>query len=190
MTKRVGKKHPESYYKIEWVDDLAWAWVKKLLLDPEAISKGLAANKQEQETNAEPIVRQASIIESQLNENRESLKRLLDLYLSGEFHKDMLLAKKSKLEKTIVELERERNNLLDSLEKQTLTEEQEKSLIDFTRKISKGMNKADENFQTRRKIIDALGVKASLECQDGQKTMRIKCILGENFYVLSPMLRV
>ena len=190
MTKRIGKRHPETYYKIEWVDGLAWAWVKKLLLDPEAISRGLTAYKQEQEASAEPITRQVSIIENELSENRESLRRLLDLYLSGEFHKDVLITKKSKLEKTIAELEKERTALLGSLEKQTLTNEQEKSLLDFTQEIGKGMEKADESFQTRRKIIDMLGVKASLENQDGQKTMRIKCILGENFYVLSPMLRV
>jgi hypothetical protein len=72
---------------------------------------------------------------------------------------------------TIKELEKERVALLDSLEKRTLTKEQEKNLLDFTRKIKKGLSEAEENFQTRRKIIDTLGVNASLDCKNGQKTM-------------------
>jgi hypothetical protein len=127
-----------------------------------------------------------STIEGLLIEKRESLKRLLDLYLSGEFHKEMLMEKKADLEKTIAELEKERAELMASLEAQTITEEQEQTLKEFTRKIGKGLKAADASFRIRRGIIEALGVEATLAFEDGQKTMRIKCILGENYYVLSP----
>ena len=99
------------------------------------------------------------------------------------------MEKKADLEKTIAELEKERAALVASLAAQNITEEQEHTLIDFTRKIGKGLKSADANFQTRRGIIEALGVEASLAYEDGQKTMRVKCILGENYYVLSPAIR-
>ena len=188
-SQRVGRTHRDFSYPSKMTDEIAWGWVRQLLLDPQAIGEGLAAYKREQEISAGPVTLHISTIEGLLIEKRESLKRLLDLYLSGEFHKEMLIEKKADLEKTIAELEKERASLLATLKAQNITEEQEHTLIDFTRKIGKGLKAADANFQTRRGIVEALGVEATLAFEDGQKTMRIKCILGENYYVLSPAIR-
>lgn len=185
-SQKVGRIHRDFSYQSNWVDEIAWGWVRQLLLDPGAIGEGLAAYKREQEINAGPITLHISTIEGLLIEKRESLKRLLDLYLSGEFHKEMLIEKKTDLEKTITELEKERVGLVASLESQNITAEQEHTLIDFTSKIGKGLEAADADYQTRRGIIEALGVEASLAVEDGQKTMRVKCILGQEYYVLSP----
>ena len=62
------------------------------------------------------LIMQRSPIEGLLIEKRESLKRLLDLYLSGEFHKEMLIEKKTDLERIIAELEKERAGLIASME--------------------------------------------------------------------------
>ena len=186
---KVGKIHRDFSYPSKMVDEIVWVWVRQLLLDPQAIGEGLAAYKREQEISAGPVTMHISTIEGLLIEKRESLQRLLDLYLSGEFHKEMLIEKKADLEKTIAELEKERAALAASLAAQTITEEQEHTLIDFTRKVGKGLKSADANFQTRRGIIEALGVEATLAYEDGQKTMRVKCILGEKYYVLSPAIR-
>jgi hypothetical protein len=188
-SQRVGRTHRDFSYQANWVDEIAWGWVRQLLLDPQAIGEGLAAYKREQEISAGPVTLHISTIEGLLIEKRESLQRLLDLYLSGEFHKEMLIEKKADLEKTIAELEKERAALLANLKAQNITDEQEQTLIDFTRKIGKGLETADANFQTRRGIIEALGVEAALAFEDRQKTMRVKCILGENYYVLSPAIR-
>jgi len=185
-SQRVGRIHRDFSYPSKWVDEIAWNWVRQLLLDPQAIGEGLAAYKREQEINAGPITLHISTIEGLLIEKRESLKRLLDLYLSGEFHKEMLIEKKADLERTIAELEKERAGLVASLEAQNITAEQEQTLIDFTQKIGMGLEAADANFTTRRGIIEALGVEATLAYEEGQKTMRIKCILGDEYYVLSP----
>lgn len=186
---RVGRIHRDFSYQSNWVDEIAWGWVRQLLLDPKAIGVGLAAYKQEQEKSAEPVSLNISTIEGLLIENRESLQRLLDLYLSGEFHKEILIEKKAELEKTIAELEKERASLVASLEAQNITPEQEHTLIDFTSKVGKGLEAADTNFQTRRGIIEALGVEASLAVESGQKNMRVKCILGAGYYVISPAIR-
>jgi len=188
-SQRVGAKHGDYSYPSKLVDDIAWGWVRQLLLDPQAIGEGLAAYKREQEINTGPITMHISTIEGLLIDKRESLKRLLDLYLSGEFHKEMLIDKKADLEKTIAELEKERASLLANLKAQNISEEQEHTLIEFTNKIGKGLKAADANFKTRREVIEALGVEASLYHEDGQKTIRIKCILAEGYYVLSPAIR-
>jgi hypothetical protein len=97
----------------------------------------------------------------------------------------MLIEKKSDLEKTIAELEKERAALQQSLKAQNITGEQEQTLYDFTQKIGEDIELADTNFQTRRGVIEALGVEATLAFEDEQKIMTLMCILGENYYVLS-----
>jgi len=181
-----GKQHGSLTYRAKAVDEIAWAWVRQLLLNPEAIRDGLAAYRRQQEETAGPISMHVSAINGLLIEKRAALQRLLDLYLSGEFHKDMLIDKKAELEKTIAELERERAALIASMRAQSITSEQEDTLVDFARKISAGLDCADSNFQTRRGIIEALGVEAILNQEEGTKTLRIKCILGNEYYVLSP----
>jgi hypothetical protein len=186
---RVATPHPNHIYPSGAVDQIAWAWVKQLLLNPDAIVEGLAAYKREQESNAEPIAAHISTIEGLLIEKRAALQRLLDLYISGEFHRDMLIDKKADLEKTIAELEKEHAALVAGLRAQSISEEQERTLIDFARQISEGLETAETNFKTRRGVIEALGVEARLARQDGIKTIRVRCILGEGYYVLSPMIQ-
>jgi hypothetical protein len=53
------------------------------------------------------------------------MQRLLDLYLSGEFEKDILIDRKITLERTIAELEKERSRIKKSLIEQEITPEQE-----------------------------------------------------------------
>jgi hypothetical protein len=86
-------------------------------------------------------------------------------------------------------LDRERASLLARLEAQDLSEEQEQTLIDFARRVSHGLEKADANSEIRRGVIEALGVGATLACEDSRKTIRVKCILGKEYYVLSPSIR-
>ncbi len=107
--------------------------------------------------------------------------------ISGEFHKDMLIDKKSELEKAIGELEHERSTLLASLRAQSLSEQQEQSLLDFARKISLGLDCADSNFQTRRAIIETLAVEVTLYVEEGVKKVQFKCNLGAGFSALSPI---
>ena len=161
-----------------------------MLLDPEAIREGFAAYKRQQEELAGPISMHVIAINGLLIEKRASLQRLLDLYISGEFHKDILIDKKSELEKTIGELERDRSTLLASMRAQAVSGEQEEMLIDFAGRVATGLENADTDFNTRRQIIEALGVEAVLSREDEAKTLRIKCILGEEYYVVSPTLSV
>ncbi len=127
-----------------------------------------------------------SAINGLLIEKRAPLQRLLDLYLSGEFQKDILIDKKTVLEKSIADLECERAALLAKMRAQDISAEQQETLIEFARKIAGGLDCADSNFHTRRGIIEALGVEAILDQEENSKTLRIKCWLGSNSYVLSP----
>ena len=48
------------------------------------------------------------------------MRRLLDLYLSGEFEREVLTDRKSRIEAAIQAIERERETLAEMLERKTL----------------------------------------------------------------------
>jgi hypothetical protein len=64
-------------------------------------------------------------------------------------------------ERSKVMLEKEQADLIARLEAQTLTGEQIQSLKDFAAKVAGGLEHADEDFETRRQIIDTLDVQAN-----------------------------
>ena len=97
------------------------------------------------------------------------LEKLLDLYLAGDFDKEMLTERKTRLEATITALEEERTDLTIQLEAVTLTDEQIATITDFAREVSGGLEIADQDFDARRKIIDLLDVRVTLAQEGEQK---------------------
>jgi hypothetical protein len=103
----------------------------------------------------------------------------LDLYLSGEFPKEILTERKARLEATIRALEKERAGLMTHLEARMLTVDRIESLQDFTAKIVRGFEAAEEDFETRHRVIQLLDAQATLAVENGQKVVYARCILGE-----------
>jgi hypothetical protein len=73
---------------------------------------------------------------------------------------------------------------------QTISDEQDSTILDSGLRASDGLDDADATFKTCRGMIEVLGVQAVLARDNGVKTLRIKRILGEKFYVVSPTLPV
>jgi site-specific DNA recombinase len=171
------------------VDALVWDWVKSLLSKPEEIRKGAEDYRREQENQAEPTLTELKVIDRQLEEKRTAYNRFLDLYLAGEFNREILNDRKRALELAITGLETRQATLLAQMKIQkTISDEQEAALIEFSEKIAAGFDFAKDDFQTRRELVEALRVTVKLGYVDGQKTLRAKCILGEGYYVLSPLI--
>ena len=119
------------------------------------------------------------IVDDLLADHRKQLERLLDLYLSGEFPKDVLTDRKIRLESTIVSLERERTGLLTHLEANLLSAEQIRTLQEFAAKVGEKLGKMEDDFVARRALIEALDMQVTLMIEDGQKVVYARCILGE-----------
>jgi hypothetical protein len=65
-----------------------------------------------------------------------------------------------------------------------LTDDQILTIGEFSRKVSKGLAKAETDFATRRQIIDLLDVQVTLTIENGQKVVYARCKVG-NETVLS-----
>jgi hypothetical protein len=112
-----------------------------------------------------------------IDENRGQLEKLLDLYLSGDFPKDVLTERKTHLETTLAALARERVGLASKLEANTLTTDQVQAIKRFAAEVAKGLEEAD--FAAKRNIIETLDVQTTLALEEGERVIHSLCVLGQ-----------
>jgi hypothetical protein len=75
---------------------------------------------------------------------------VLDLYLSGDFDREMLMERKTRLKTMIDDLEREQAELTVRLEAQALTDERIEGIMARMAKMRKGLEKAEGDFKKQR----------------------------------------
>jgi site-specific DNA recombinase len=166
-------------FRADRVDHLVWAWVKSFLTNPATLAQGLNEYQAERKKVNAPLLERLRAVDNLLAGNKAQLRRLLDLYLAGDFPKEMLTERKARLEVTIEAFQKERDNLAATVEAQTVTQEQMQTLQDFAADVAEGLEAAEADFQTRRCIIEALDVQATLAVEDGQKVVYVRCVLGK-----------
>jgi chromosome segregation ATPase len=157
---------------------MIWQWVKSVLLDTAQLESGLEAYREANATETARIQERLQVTDDLLASHRNQLKRLLDLYLSGEFQIDMLVDRKTRLEMTIAALEQERIEIAKQVETQVLSPEQVETLKRFSEQVAQDLNIADEDFAVRREIIELLDVTAELMKEGEEMVLYAHCIVG------------
>ena len=179
-------KCPIPQFRLDAVDGVVWEWVTGFLTNPELLEQGMAEYQAEQEVKNERVFERVAIIDELLADHQEQLNRILDLYLEGDFPKELLVEKKTRLEETTQSLEREKLDLRDFFEKKSLTPEQFQDIQEFSRRIIEGINLVSSNFETRKQIIELLDIQVvCMLDENSNKYVSLKCILGSDQYDLS-----
>jgi hypothetical protein len=164
------------------VDTAVWEWLKELFLDEERLLQSLRDYKQEKENLIQPMRDRLSVVENMVADNGEQLERLLDVYLNGDFSRDLLTDRKQRIEGTLAKLKTEQSRLVAMIDQQSFNEEQSMTIVEFTRAIRAGVLEADEDFAQRRRLVEMLNVTGELEFTDeGQKLLHLHVeLLGED----------
>jgi site-specific DNA recombinase len=173
-------------FRADQVDAAVWDWVRSFLSDPAALVRGLGQYQAEREKENAPLWARLNVLNDLIADNEAQLGRLLDLYLSGDFPKEVLTDRKTRLETTIRALEGERTDLVAHLKARTLTPDQIQSLQAFAAKVGRGLDLAEADFDTRRRIIEELNVRATLTIEDGQRVIYASCILDPKGVCIAP----
>jgi site-specific DNA recombinase len=170
-------------FRVEHVDAAVWGWIVSFLTDSEALTSGLWSHHQEMEKENEPIRERLGIVDDLLASNQAQLEKLLDLYLAGDFSKELLTDRKARLEKTISALEKERAGLVSHLEKHLLTVEQIHTIQEFAKKVGENLEAMGDDLKMKRRLVEELDVNATLAVEDGQKVIYARCWLGEEVFL-------
>ena len=181
----LGKCEAKSF-RADVVDNAVWEWVKSVLTDPTMLAEGLRAEQETREAASEPLRNRLAMVDNLLADNRRQLERLLDLYLSGDFDKEMLIERKARLETTIEALERERAGLTAQLEAQTLTPEQIESIREFAAKVASGLDTASNDPNAQRAILEMLDVHVALTVEDGEQVAYVHCLSYNDKLSIAP----
>ena len=168
-----------THFRIEHWDAIVWQEIKSFLGNPDNIEAGAQRYRREQETSRMPLRNRLKTTETLLARKRRELGRLVDLYVAGDFDRDMLLDRKQRLETEIQSLSTEGDALQEELT-QGLTNEQVTELVAFSRQVADGLEKADSDFNLRRRIIEYLNVRVVLAIEEGQQVAYLHCELGHD----------
>jgi site-specific DNA recombinase len=166
-------------FRKEVVEEVVWNWVVTLLNDPHALEEGLNAHLSECENQINPFRERLEIVENLISQNNGELDRLLDLYLSDQFPKDMLVNRKNELETAIHSLQQERIKLIEVINERIIPPEQIENIYEFAAQIKEGLNMAPDDFKAKRAIVDALDLRVILTVENGEKVVYAECALGE-----------
>ncbi len=166
-------------FRVDDVDRVVWEWVRGLLSDPAALQAGLDTLREEQRSQQDPLRSRLATLDGLLADHARQLERLLDLYLTAEFPKEQLDARKGKLLQTMAGLQEERAGLAARLDAQFLNADQVAGLQAFAARVAEKLAAADQDFASQRYVIDELDVMATLAVEDGVKVVYARCVLGQ-----------
>jgi site-specific DNA recombinase len=182
----LGQKCNAKSFRADIVDNTVWEWVKSLLTNPAALAEGLQAEREKRGQKSAPLRQRVAVIDDRLVDNRRQLERLLDLYLSGDFDKEMLIGRKTRLKTTIGALEQERERLITQIERQTLTDDQILSIKDFAARVAEGLGETGDDFEKRRWMIEELDVQATLTVENSEQVAYAYCLGYDSELSIAP----
>ncbi len=108
------------------------------------------------------------------------LDRLLDLYLSGEFPKEVLTEHRNRLEEMLSNLRNEQKDLSAYIQNVSITDAQLSYIEAFAAKIRDGIDVAD--FYAKRQIIELLDIRGKIAVENGEKVIYLKCLIDPTEY--------
>jgi len=166
-------------FTASYVDTAAWEWVRGLLTDIEGLESSLRKYQADREKQVQPLRENLAAIATVTADYEKKLQKVLDLYLDGHISKEDYLGRKQHYENVLADAKEEQTRKLAMLETESLSEEQLQSVIQFAQVIAEEVEEADQDFETRCEIIEALQVRGELGIEDGEKVLHLHCILGE-----------
>ena len=161
--------------------------MKSIVLDPDKLAEGWKKYQSSTEQHIVPLQNHLTILDDGIKEHKAQLEKVLDLYISGEFDKSLLLERRERLQATIQDLTSQREKIAAHIENETITQEQILTIQAFIDRVSEGLEgiEEDSDFEAKRRIIEALDVKATLTLENDERIMQLTCRLGQDVLPVS-----
>lgn len=167
-----------GYFSVPDLDKLIWDWLKDWFNDPADLRRKFESYQAEQARVNAPLLELLRVNDNLIADHAAQLKRAKDMYQLGIITADELLERKVRLEATITRLETEYEKLQGRLSRE-LSPQQITEVIKFAEKLARGLEKADQSFDARRRIIELLNVRAIIATEDGEKVVYASFVLTD-----------
>jgi hypothetical protein len=157
------------------VDRVVWEWLVSLIKNPKALLDGLQGTKQESAQENQILIDRLEIIEKKIEDQDKQLAKLLDLYLAGEFPRELLTERKTRLEENLASLRKEHQELQDMIENVILSESQMEEIQKFCDGIRDRVDIA--SFEEKRQLLELLDVRGKLAVENDEKVVHVTCLI-------------
>jgi site-specific DNA recombinase len=158
------------------VDTAIWHWVQRLMEQPKVVLAGYKEAQKELWKTAEQTREQIAAIDAELNTRKQQLERLLDLYELGSIPKDLLKERADEYREIVANLEARRAELDQELQDNTLTDEEVVQAVGTIEQYRESLQDdwMNADFETRRAVVEALGLHFTLAIEHDQPVLYIK----------------
>lgn len=146
-----------------------------LIKNPQAVMSGLQDSQDGSVQENQALLDRLAMIERQIQDQDTQLGKILDLYLSGDFERDMLTERKVRLENNIANLRKEYQETLAMVEKVTLTDSQMTEIQEFCDSIRDRIDTA--SFEEKRQLLEMFDVRGKLTVENYEKVVYVSCLL-------------
>ncbi len=157
------------------VDRVVWDWLVVLIKNPRAMMSGLQDSQDGAVQENRTLLNRLAMLERQIRDQDTQLGKVLDLYLSGDFGRDMLTERKVRLENNFASLRKEYEESLAMVEKVTLTDSQMSEIQDFCDSIRDRIDTA--SFEEKRQLLEMFDVRGKLAVENNEKVVYVSCLL-------------
>jgi DNA invertase Pin-like site-specific DNA recombinase len=182
-------------------DQVAWDWLSDVFKHPDKMRAGLADYAERQRNSTEPKRRRLVEVLGLLKDTEKQAARLAEsiqsIQVEQEDDDEPSLAVKS-LEAQLKQVSKahqrynaERDQLAAELDSEELSEAQQDQIMAWAAEINQGIEDGDVSFEAKRALVDRLRVTAKIEYQNGERGLRLTCVLdyAEAWRSLSPVSR-
>jgi site-specific DNA recombinase len=162
-------------YNAKRLEHMVWEWLRRVLLHPDRLAQGLRGKRAELEGANNVVYERLSLLESRIAETQNQLSKLLDLYLEGDFTKEILNHRKTELENILSDMIRERTESASYLIPVNLSDENIEVIKSFCSEVRSGLDNA--TFEDKRRYMELLDVRCKLALENQEKVAYVKCKL-------------
>jgi site-specific DNA recombinase len=167
-----------THFRTDNWDTIVWAEIRNLLASFEAFELGVQKYQREQELSKKPTKNRLELVTRLIAQKEKEHGKLLDEYVRGDFPRKWLVDGKQRIEAELAALQVERASLSQELA-HGLTSEDIAELLKIAKETAEGLTEADEDFSTRRRLIEQLNTRVVFAVEDGERIAWLHCDFGK-----------
>jgi site-specific DNA recombinase len=178
------KRHLECklpYFKVPEVDGAVWDIIENFITDPDYIRERVARLRAHWAEETRGARERLEVVGDLVADHERQMAKLLDLYMSDEFSKELLINKKEALQHTLEALKKERDKLTRQLEQKDIVQEQVEQITTVAHLIK---TRARHSFESKRAWVEHLQSEVVLTVENDVRVVYLSCILGDGSILL------
>ncbi len=164
------------YFHVADVDKWIWDVISKKVFNPDYFRSRVGDIRAGWEQETRPLQARLSTVEDFITDHERQLNKILDLYLSDDFPKEILTQRKESLEKALDIFKAERDKLTTQLQRRPLTDEKLEEIIEDLHVLNV---LSPKTFDAKKAWVNMLNVEFRAVVENGEKAVVLICELGE-----------